>query len=352
MDLNSQALTTAGHLKDILYLTQEEMEEIEQVRAYYPMRITPYYASLIGPQKGNSPIWLQSVPSMKELDNPAYFQDDPLNEEECSPVPYLTHKYTDRAAFYACNSCFMYCRHCTRKNTVIKSRRVSHSQFEEILRYLERTPQIRDVLVTGGDPLTLEDGELEYYISRLHSIPHVQTLRIGTRAPVAEPSRITGRLADTLSKYHPLWINTHFNHPDEVTPEAAEACNILLSRGIPLGNQTVLLKGVNDNIDIMEELVLKLIHIRVRPYYIYQCDQVRGTAHFHTRYQLGMEIIQQLRTRVSGYAVPRFVIDVPGVHGGKVTMEYNNLLRDEGDKLILRGWDGAAVNYINGGQIE
>ncbi len=342
-DLMRGAATTVKKLAEMIPLTSEEKERIEQVRRTYPMRIPAYYASLI--DSPDSPIYRQSVPSPEEMENPGHFEDDPLDEGDFSPVPYLVHKYPDRAAFFICNSCYMFCRHCTRKNTVIKDQRVTKEQFEDILDYLRKTPQIRDVLITGGDPLTLTDGELEYFISRIRAIEHIQTMRIGTRAIVVQPDRITDQLADMLAKYHPLWINTHFNHPSEITPESARACDILLRRGIPLGNQTVLLKGVNDDIDTMEQLVLGLTRIRVRPYYVYQCDCVKGTAHFHTDYKLGMEIIRQLRRRVSGYAVPRFVIDVPGPRGGKITVEHPNLLEDHGDHLVLCALDGGEVTY-------
>ena len=351
MEIHNHTLTTAEELGSLLSLTEAEKSEIDRVRAYYPMKISPYYASLMDTGSADSPIRRLCVPCSAELDNPNHFEDDPLHEGAYCPVPYLTHKYPDRAAFYICNSCFTYCRHCTRKNTVLKAEAIPRGQFEAVLDYLRKTPQVRDVLVTGGDPLTLSDDELDYYLCRLRTIPHVQTLRIGSRAPVVQPSRITQKLADTLAKHHPLWLNTHFNHPSEITPEAAEACSLLLSRGIPLGNQSVLLKGVNDDIDVMEQLVLALTKIRVRPYYIYQCDNVRGTSHFHTPYTLGMDMIRELRKRVSGYAVPRFVIDVPGPSGGKVTMEHPNLIEDNGRRLLVYGPDGNPVEYEPGGKL-
>ena len=341
------AITTAEGLSRAFPLTEEQKAQVDQVRQTYPMLIPPYYASLI--REVDSPVWRQCVPSTGELENPLHFEDDPLHEGNFSPVPYLVHKYPDRAAFFICNTCYMYCRHCTRKNTVIKDDRITREQFEDVLDYLRKTPQIRDVLVTGGDPLTLSDETLDYFLTRLRAIEHIQTLRIGTRAIVVQPSRITEKLADMLAKHHPLWINTHFNHPSEITPEAARACDILLRRGIPLGNQSVLLKGVNDDVDTMEQLVLGLIRIRVRPYYLYQCDCVCGTAHFHTPYHQGMDIIRELRRRVSGYAVPRFVIDVPGPRGGKITTEYSNLIEDRGDQLVLCALDGDPVIYEAGG---
>lgn len=343
------AVITAGDLSRLLGLPEEVKAEIDHVRKTYPMLIPPYYASLIG--RPGSPVWQQCVPSAEELHNPDSLENDPLHEGKFSPVPYLVHKYPDRAAFFICNTCFMYCRHCTRKNTVIKEKRISKAQFEDVLNYLRKTTQIRDVLITGGDPFTLDDDTLDYFLTRLRQIDHIQTLRIGTRAMVVQPGRITERLADMLAKHHPLWVNTHFNHPSEITPQAAAACDILQRRGIPLGNQTVLLKGVNDDIDTMEQLVLGLIRIRVRPYYLYQCDMVKGTAHFHTPYRLGMDIIRELRTRVSGYAVPRFVIDVPGPRGGKITMEDTNLLEEKDGQLVLRALDGGEVTYDLGGVI-
>jgi lysine 2,3-aminomutase len=261
---NARFIQNAGQLGEILTLTDEQKKEIDGVRSTYPMLIPPYYASLI--HGVDSPVWKQCVPSAEELRNPGHFEFDPLHEGNFSPVPYLVHKYPDRAAFFICNTCYMYCRHCTRKNTVIKDERVTKEQFEDVCAYLKKTTQIRDVLITGGDPLTLSDETLDYFLTRLREIDHIQTLRIGTRAIVVKPDRITDKLADMLSKHHPLWINTHFNHPSEITPEAAEACDILLRRGIPLGNQSVLLKGVNDDVDTMEKLVLGLIRIRVRPY--------------------------------------------------------------------------------------
>ena len=218
---STKMIFTAEALSNVLPLTDKEKEQIDLVRRTYPMLITPYYASLI--DSPDSPILRQSVPSIEELDNPIHFEDDPLHEGNFSPVPFLVHKYPDRVAFFICNSCFMYCRHCTRKNTVIKNARVTKEQFEDILDYLRRTPQVRDVLITGGDPLTLDDETLDYFLTKLRSIEHIQTMRIGTRAIVVEPSRITDKLADMLAKHHPLWINTHFKHPSEITPEAVNA---------------------------------------------------------------------------------------------------------------------------------
>lgn len=344
---NARFIQTAEQLNRCFPLSDQMKAEIDAVSETYPMLIPSYYASLI--DRIGSPVWKQCVPCKEEMENSCHFEDDPLHEGNFSPVPYLVHKYPDRAALFLCNTCFMFCRHCTRKNTVIKGERVTMEQFEDICEYLKKTTAIRDVLITGGDPLTLPDKTLDVFLTRLREIKHIQTIRIGTRAIVVKPDRITDELADMLSKHHPIWINTHFNHPCEITPQAERACDILLRRGIPLGNQTVLLKGVNDDIDTMEQLVLSLIRIRVRPYYLYQCDNVRGTGHFHTDYRLGMEMIRELKRRVSGYAVPRFVIDVPGPRGGKVTTEYTNFIEDQGDTLLLRALDGGEVCYHKGG---
>lgn len=342
-------INKAEQLSKIIYITDEEKNNINKVSQVYKMRISEYYANLIDKDNINCPIKKQCVPCLSELEDNQNLESDPLNEKIFSPIPYLVHKYNDRAAFFASNSCFTYCRHCTRKNTVINDKGITEKEFQNILEYLRNTNKIRDVLITGGDPLTLTDKKLEFYISNIRKIKHIETIRIGTRAIVTNPLRITEDFADMLSKYHPIWINTQFNHPNEITKESAFACNILQSRGIPLGNQSVLLKGINDDIDIMERLVTKLIKIRVRPYYLYQCDNVKGTEHFHTDYKLGIDIVEKLRYRVSGYAVPRFIIDVSGENGGKVTVEKNHIVKEYQDKIILSGrTESSFVEYKTG----
>lgn len=324
-----------------------ERDAILKVSMKYKSRVTKYYAGLIDREDNACPIKLQCIPDISELSEDNHLMEDPLNEECFSPVPFLVHKYRDRAAFMASPCCFMYCRHCTRKNTAINGRPPSETEFLNILDYLRRTPGIRDVLITGGDPLTLSDELLEHYIKGIREIDHIETLRIGTRAVATYPDRITGKLADMLAKYHPVWLNTQFNHYKELTPEAERACDILLSRGIPLGNQSVLMRGINDDIDTMEKLVTGLIRMRVRPYYLYQLDNVKGTGRFYVPYTKGMELIEELRRRVSGYGVPRFIIDVPGENGGKVTAEQNHILeagenyvklsgREEGTEAVYR----------------
>lgn len=331
-------ITKPEQLTDFLELSQEECSNISKVIEKYKMVISPYYAGLLSIENDNSPIRKQCIPQLEELTNSSKMYDDPLQESVYSVTPHLVHKYSDRVAFFASSMCFTYCRHCTRKNTVINNNGyISDSEFAKVLDYIENNKNIRDVLITGGDPLTLTDERLEKYISEFRKIAHVQTIRIGTRAIVTCPMRITEKLADMLMKYHPIWINTHFNHPIEITPEAVEACNILLSRGIPLGNQTVLLNGINNDVHIMEKLFSELIRIRVRPYYLYQCDYVKGVEHFITPYTQGVDIISELRGKISGYAIPHFIIDVAGEDGGKIVVEKSNIVSDDGETLILRG---------------
>lgn len=342
----NELLLTGQELPQGILEGDGELEAVETVSRSYPMRVTRYYADLI--EKGNRecPVRKQCIPNIRELDTWLGFEDDPLGEEAFSPVPFLIHKYRDRAAFLASTSCFMYCRHCTRKNTAITRPHVTDEEFDRILEYLRQTKEIRDVLITGGDPLTLSDEKLEYYLSEIRKISHIETVRIGTRAIVTYPRRITKELADMLGRYHPLWINTQFNHPAEITKEAAGACEILQTAGIPIGNQTVLMHGINDDIDTMERLVTGLIRIRVRPYYLYQLDRVKGTEHFYVPYEKGMEIVEELRRRVSGYAVPRFVIDAPGPDGGKIVVEKNHILNCMDGCLTLAGREaGTTAEY-------
>jgi lysine 2,3-aminomutase len=269
-----------------------------------------------------------------ELSHTAFMSADPLEERKNSPVPRLVHKYRSKAIIIASDNCFAYCRHCTRKNTVINGNgEITAGQIAEIIKYLEKTPQINDVLITGGDPLTLCDGALEYLVSRIRSVAHIFTIRIGTRAFLSFPARITEALADMLAKYHPVWVNTQFNHPCEITESAKAACEKFLNRGIPLGNQSVLMKGINDSYGVMEELLLSLIKIRVRPYYLYQCDLVRGTEHFATDYTLGMDLIENLRETVPGYGIPRFIVDSAD---GKIVAEHSNIISQENGKLLLK----------------
>ncbi|RUM36149.1 MAG: lysine 2,3-aminomutase, partial [Desulfobulbus sp.] len=289
-------------------------QNIARVATTYPLRINPYYLDLI--RKTGLPLYRQAVPDLRELDDTGGMLD-PLAEERLSPVPNLVHKYPDRALFLVCNECAMYCRFCTRKRKVGTSKmRINEQTLEAGFNYLRNTPQIREVLLSGGDPLLLGDRRLEDILSRLKEIPSIEVIRIGTRVPCTLPMRITDELTALLKKFHPLYINTHFNHPAEITPEATLACSRLADAGIPLGCQTVLLKGVNDDAQTIYRLMRKLLAIRVKPYYLFQADLTRGTGHFRTRIETGLDIMQHLIGHLSGMAVPTFALDAPG-GGGK-----------------------------------
>ena len=319
------------------FLTPEKEEAIRRTTEKYPVKISDYYFNLIDWEDENCPIYRQSMPDGEELKLCAGYSDDPLNEGQFEKVPYLVHKYRSRAAFMCSNVCYMNCRHCTRKNTVMSNRIATKEALQPALEYVKAHTEINDILITGGDPFALPQDLLEYYVSGFRSVPSVNTIRIGTRALVADPEKVTDSLADMLKKYHPIWVFTQFNHPKEVTPEAAAACERLLDRGIPLGNQSVFLKGINDDADVLTELYTKLIGIRVRPYYLYLCDRVNGTAHFYADYKKGMDIVEKLRYRLPGYAVPKFIIDANGENGGKVTVEKNHILEETSEYLILQG---------------
>ncbi len=309
----------------------------------YPMRVTPYYLSLI--QSVDDPIWRQAVPSVEELEAGSCCAD-PLEEEEQSPVANLVHRYPDRVLFQVCSECAMYCRFCTRKRKVGKDRmQVTRNTIAQGLAYIRKHPEIRDVILSGGDPLLLSNEMLDGILKELRGIPTVEILRIGTRMPVVLPQRITLALTRMLQRYHPLYLNTHFNHPDEITPLAARALARLADAGIPLGNQTVLLRGVNDDPQIMRRLMQRLLAVRVKPYYLYQADLVLGTEHFRTTVEEGLDIMRALRGHTSGMAVPAFVIDAPG-GGGKIPLlpEY---LQSLGDEVILKNYQGLDYRYSN-----
>lgn len=328
-------------------LSADEKRNIENVSKKYRLAISEYYFNLIDWNDPDCPIKKQCIPSEDELNNPAGYNDDPLNERQYEYVPFLVHKYRSRAAFMCSNTCYMVCRHCTRKNTVMNTDICTLNALPAALDYVRKHREINDILITGGDPFTLKLSVLEEYIAGFRSIESVNTIRIGTRVIVTDPKKITDELCDMLSTYHPVWVFTQFNHPKEVTPEAKEACERLLKRGIPLGNQSVLLKGINDDADILEELYTKLIGIRVRPYYLYLCDRVSGTAHFATGYEEGVEIVEKLRYRLPGYAVPKYVIDADGENGGKVTIEKNHVLEKARDYIILQGASEDTVTRFN-----
>ncbi len=318
-----------------------DAEEIDAVCRDYPMRIPRYYYNLIG-EKGD-PIWTQSVPSVRELMDPCA-PEDPLHEEEDSPVPRLTHRYPDRVLLLITDRCPMYCRFCTRKRMVGRTSTITEKTIAMGIDYIRSHREIRDILLSGGDPLMVNDRRLEQIISRLRAIPHVEIIRIGTRFPCVLPSRITDALCDMLKKYHPIFINTHFNHPREITPQAREACERLANAGIPVGCQTVLLKGVNDDPLVLKELMHKLLLMRVRPYYLYQADLTRGTNHFRTRVEKGLEIMQSLRGYTTGFGVPQFVIDAPG-GGGKIPLMPDYVVRFDEKEIVLRNFEGKEYRY-------
>ena len=318
------------------------LDEIERIEKRFLIRITPYYLSLI--KRKGDPIYKQIVPDIRELDGDDGLYADPLAEEKDSPVNNIVHRYPDRCLFLVSHVCASYCRFCTRKRKVGDPSKISATHVDEGIAYIRSHPEIRDVIISGGDPLLLDDDRIEYILSNLRQIPHVQILRIGSRVPCFLPHRITSKLVKVLKKYHPLFMNVHFNHPDELTPLATKALSRLADAGIPLGNQTVLLDGVNDNPDVMKELMQKLLKARVRPYYIYQADMVTGSDHFRTKVQKGLEIIKALRGWTSGLAVPHFVIDAPG-GGGKIPLLPEYVLKVTNDEVILRNYQGRIYRY-------
>ena len=336
---------TLEDLKKCIELTAAEEEGIKQSLKSLRMAITPYYLSLIDVENPLCPIRKQAIPTISELHHAAADLEDPLHEDEDSPVAGLTHRYPDRVLFLITDQCSMYCRHCTRRRKVGQTDCESPSErINKGIEYIANTPQVRDVVLSGGDALLVSDKLLESIIVRLREIPHVEVIRIGTRTPVVCPQRITDDLVNMLKKYHPIWVNTHFNHPHEITAEAVEACAKLADAGIPLGNQSVLLRGVNDCVKIMKKLVCDLVKIRVRPYYIYQCDLSMGLEHFRTPVSKGIEIIENLRGHVSGYAVPTFVVDAPG-GGGKIPVMPQYLISQSPEKVILRNFEGVITAY-------
>jgi lysine 2,3-aminomutase len=338
-------IETVDDLKKYINLSGEEEEAIIESLKSIRMAITPYYLSLIDNDNPNCPIRMQSVPSIMELHKAASDLDDPLHEDSDSPVPGLTHRYPDRVLFLITDQCSLYCRHCTRRRFAgHRDAAMPKERIDRCIDYIARTPQVRDVLLSGGDALLISDEQLEYVIKKLREIPHVEIIRIGTRVPVVLPQRITPQLVEMLRRYHPVWVNTHFNHSDEITAESSAACIRLVDAGIPLGNQSVLLRGINDCVYIMKQLVHNLVKIRVRPYYIYQCDLSTGIEHFRTPVSKGIEIIENLRGHTSGYAVPTFVVDAPG-GGGKIPVMPTYLISQSPGKVILRNYEGVVTAY-------
>ena len=338
-------IETVEELKKYIPLTPEEEEGVKRCLDTLRMAITPYYLSLIDVENPNDPVRKQAVPLSVELQRAASDQEDPLHEDGDSPVPGLTHRYPDRVLLLMTDQCSMYCRHCTRRRFAGQTdSAVDTKQIDAAIEYIKNTPQVRDVLLSGGDALLISDEKLEYTIKRLREIPHVEVIRIGSRVPVVMPQRITPELVSMLKKYHPVWLNTHFNHPNEITEESKRACELLADAGIPLGNQSVLLAGVNDCMHVMKKLVNDLVKIRVRPYYIYQCDLSVGIEHFRTPVAKGIEIIEGLRGHTSGYCVPTFVVDAPG-GGGKTPVMPNYVISQNHNKVILRNFEGVITTY-------
>ena len=323
-----------------------EKKKLELTLERFPLSITPYYLSLVDADDFcNDPVFMQAFPSPRELEIESYDMSDPLAEDKDSPAPGITHRYPDRVLLQISNVCSMYCRHCTRKRKVGDVDSIpGKADLLAGIDYIRRTPAVRDVLLSGGDPLMLSDSYLDWVLTELKTIPHVQVIRIGTRMPVVLPYRITESLVAVLKKHQPLWLNTHFNHPREITSSSREALRMLADAGIPLGNQSVLLAGINDCPRIMKSLVHKLVENRVRPYYLYQCDLSEGLSHFRTPVGKGIEIMESLRGHTSGFAVPTYVVDAPG-GGGKIPLSPNYLISLSTNKVVLRNYEGVITTY-------
>lgn len=336
---------TVEDLQKYVDLTPEEIEGANKTLETLRMSITPYYISLINPEDPHDPVRKQAVPLEAELYRSAADLDDPLHEDVDSPVPGLTHRYPDRVLLLVTDQCSMYCRHCTRRRFAGQNdNALPLEQIDKAIEYIRAHEEVRDVVVSGGDALAISDESLEYILKNLRTIEHLQIIRLGTRTPVVMPQRITPELCEIIKKYHPIWVNTHFNHPNEITPEAKKACEMLADAGCQNGNQSVLLAGVNDSVYVMKELVNNLSYIRVRPYYIYQCDLSNGLEHFRTPVSKGIEIIEGLRGHTSGLCVPTFVVDAPG-GGGKIPVMPQYVISQAPGKVVLRNFEGVITTY-------
>jgi lysine 2,3-aminomutase len=340
----SNRLNTVTELEKVINLTESERKALS-AKGLFRVDITPYFASLMGADDPNCPVRRQIIPTDKEMVPFESMMEDSLAEDKHSPVPGLVHRYPDRVLMLVTTQCASYCRYCTRSRIVGDATQTfSRKEFDAQIEYIENTPQIRDVLLSGGDPMVLAPKLLDMILSRLHAIPHVEVIRIGSRVPVFLPMRVTQEFADMVGKYHPFWLNIHVNHPKEITPELAAACDRLTRAGVPLGNQSVLLAGVNDSVTIQRKLVHDLVKIRVRPYYLYQCDLVAGAGHLRTSVSKGIEIMEGLRGHTSGYAVPTYVVDAPG-GGGKIPVAPNYVISQGPDKVVLRNFEGFITTY-------
>src|SRR5437763_5880909 len=345
---SQQAIRSIRQLRDLLPFTAEELEAIGALEGEYKLAIPPYYFSLINPDDPHDPIRLQAVPSPLEQHNPSGYElEDPLEEDRDAPVPGLTHRYPDRALLVITHVCTMYCRFCTRKRaTMVRGGWDAISRDDErMIEYVQQHSEIRDVIVSGGDPLTLPAAKLEFFLDNLAAIPHVDVIRIGTRVPVTLPQRLYDpELIDLLASAEKVYIQTHFNHPREITPEAARVCKALLRAGMPVNNHSVLLKGVNDDLGTIRELLRGLLRIKVRPYYLFHCDPVIGAGHFRTSVWKGMEIMEGLRGHMSGIGIPTYVVDSPH-GGGKIPLMPNYLVSMSDDAVVLRNYEGMLIRY-------
>lgn len=332
------SISTVDHLVEKFNIDRDVAEKLD---GFFQARINPYYLSLI--RYPGDPIWKQCVPDKEELED-IDAPEDPLKEDDMSPVPNITHRYPDRALFLVTSQCGLYCRFCTRKRKVGDQSKISMRTLESAFKYLEEHKEISDVILSGGDPLMLTDTMLEKILIRLRQIKHIQIIRLGSKMPCVLPQRITTQLVNMLKKYHPIYCNTHFNHPWEITEESKKACAMLVDAGIPVGNQCVLMKGVNDNADTMKELMKGLLAMRVRPYYMYQADLTKGANHFRTPIKVGLDIIDKLRGHISGLAIPHFVIDAPG-GGGKIPLLPDYVISHDEEKIVLRNFKYNIYQY-------
>ena len=336
-------IRSASDLASVLDLSEDERSGLVNNRGHLPVCITPYYAGLLDPRDPLQPLRRTMVPVRHEHFRAEFEEDDPLHEDQDRPVSGIVHRYPDRVLFLVTGLCAAYCRYCTRSR-MVGHLNFSRSLWQNAIAYIAAHPAVRDVLISGGDPLTLSDESLEWLLSQLRGIPHVEFLRLGTKVPVVLPQRITPALTRMLKRYHPLWMSIHLTHPDELTPEARTACARLADAGIPLGSQTVLLAGINDELETMKRLFHGLLQVRVRPYYLYQCDPIPGSSHFRTPVARGLEIIQGLRGHTSGYAVPSYVIDAPG-GGGKIPLLADSVAGIDEDRILLRNYLGNTYAY-------
>jgi lysine 2,3-aminomutase len=339
-------IRTLEELSKWIYVTEDEKAAIEATKAYFRWQITPYYASLMDPSDPNCPIRRQVVPKMDEMDDDFDILSlDPLEELAHSPVKNLVHNYSDRVAFCVAAECAVYCRYCLRKRMVGDGEFAMNKQeLQQGIDYIASHPEIRDVLLTGGDPMILNDSNLEWILSRLRDIPHIELIRIGTRFPVLNPFRFTQEFCDMIAQYHPIWVNTHFNHPKELTDDVHLACDRITKSGAPLGNQTVLLKGINNDIETLKDLFKGLVKLRVRPYYLYQAQLIGGTKHFRATIEEGMQLMEQLRGRISGFAIPTYVLDTPH---GKVPLTPNGFIQRDGDYIEVKAYSGETWREFN-----